>query len=183
MYYDFEHQILLGTILGGSSLVRPPKGRNYYLSMQSKNSQWLQWKADYMPHYFNDYKMRLYGSTYRCNSICCRKLTDLYGLLYKDNERNITMSILDILQDTGLAIWFLDGGSKTGRGKRNAYLNTTRFGYEGTKIIRQYFNEVNMNCEINRDKKRWKVLFTVEGTICFLKTIAHQFPNFMYNRL
>jgi hypothetical protein len=90
---------------------------------------------------------------------------------------------LDALQDTGLAVWFLDGGSKTGRGRKNAYINTTRFGREGTEIILQYFNEVDMACHINKDNRRWKVLFTVEGTVCLLKTIAHRFPNFMYHRL
>lgn len=183
MYYDFEHQVLLGTILGGSSLVRPPKGRNYYVSMRSNNERWLQWKADSMPRYFKNQKMRLYGQTHRCNSSCCEELTELYSTLYSGNERRITMQILDVLQDTGLAVWFLDGGSKTGRGRKNAYLNTTRFGYEGTQIVQQYFTEVEMDCTINRDKDRWKILFTVEGTVCLLKTIAHRFPNFMYDRL
>jgi hypothetical protein len=93
------------------------------------------------------------------------------------------MQILDILQDTGLAVWFLDGGSKTGRSKKNAYINTTKFGKEGTKIILQYFNEVAMTCHMNKDNNRYKVLFTVKGTMCLLKTIAHRFPNFTYDRL
>ena len=93
------------------------------------------------------------------------------------------MEILDSLHDISIAIWFLESGSKTGRDKKNAYINTTKFGETGTKTILQYFNEVGMECNINRDGKRWKVLFSVNGTIHFLKTIAHRFPNFMYARL
>ena len=36
--------VLIGTILGGSSLAKPPRGKNYYLSMRSQNKQWLQYK-------------------------------------------------------------------------------------------------------------------------------------------
>lgn len=183
MQYDFEHQILIGTILGGSSLVKPPKGKNYYLSMRSKNERWLMYKMAEMPSFFRDQKVRLYNGTYRANSSCLPGLTEIRDGLYDGNKRKISMAILDSLRDIALAIWFLDGGSKTGRGRKNAYINTTKFGMDGTKIVLQYFNEVGMPCNTNKDGERLKVLFTVEGTIILFKTIAHRFPVFMYNRL
>ena len=93
------------------------------------------------------------------------------------------MNVLDSLMDIALAIWFLDGGSKTGRNRKNAYINTTKFGEEGTKVIHRYFNELDMACNVNTDGKRKKVVFTVDGTEKFFKVIAHRFPAFMYDRL
>lgn len=183
MLYDFEHQVLVGTILGGSSLVKPPKGKNYYLSMRSKNDMWLKYKMAQMPSFFKKPNLHLYGSTHRCNSSCCPTLTEIHDFLYDGSKRQISMRVLDSLRDIALAVWFLDGGSKTGRGRKNAYINTTKFGEDGTKVVLRYFNEVGMSCNINRDGSRLKVLFTVDGTVSLFKVIAHQFPTFMYNRL
>lgn len=183
MQYNFQNQVLLGTILGGSSLVKPPKGKNYYLSMRSKDEKWLQYKMAEMFSYFRKPKLHLYNNTYRANSSCSLKLTEIQSLLYTGNKRTVDMDMLNILRDIGIAVWFLDGGSKTGRGRKNAYINTTKFGEDGTKVVLQYFNEVGMACRINRDGNRLKILFTVDGTTVLFKTIAHRFPRFMYHRL
>ena len=183
MLYTFEHQVLIGTILGGSSLIKPPRGKNYYLSMRNKNETWLRYKMAEMPTYFKNPTLNFYSGTYRCNSSCNESLTNLRDYLYEGNKRTIKMDVLDSLKDIALAIWFLDGGSKTGRDRKNAYINTTKFGEAGTKIVLQYFNEIGMSCNINRDTNRFKILFTVDGTTTFLKTIAHRFPVFMYDRL
>lgn len=183
MIYDWEHQVLVGTILGGSSLAKPPRGKNYYLSMRNQNEMWLQYKMAELKTYFKKPVVHHYSGTCRCNSSCSETLTELKDILYDGKERKVTMQILDSLRDIALAIWFLDGGSKTGRGRKNAYLNTTRFGEEGTNIVLNYFNSLGMTCNVNRDADRFKVLFTVDGTVVFLKTIAHRFPVFMYDRL
>lgn len=183
MTQNFQSQVLMGTVLGGSSLLKPPKGINYYISMRSQNDKWLFYKMAEMPDYFTESKIHKYGNTFRCNSCCSSKITDLYEELYEDNKRKIKMSLLDPLTDTGIAIWFLDSGGKTGRGKKNAYINTTKFGQEGSKIVMQYFNELGMQCKINHDGNRLKVLFSVSGTNCLFKIIAHRFPTFMYHRV
>lgn len=183
MLYDFQHQILIGTILGGSSLVKPPKGKNYYLSMRGKNENWLKYKMEEMPDYFSNVSLHKYANTFRCNSTCSPVLTEIKDVLYESNKRKISMPVLDSLKDIALAVWYLDGGSKTGRGRKNAYINTTKFGEEGTKTIIQYFNEVDIPCNVNRDGKRIKVLFGVESTNTFFKIIAHHCPIYMEDRL
>ena len=136
-----------------------------------------------MESYFAEPKLHQYGKTYRCNSCCIEAITKFREELYEDGKRKIKMSILDRLTDTGIAVWFLDSGGKTGRSKKNAYINTTKFGEDGSKIVMQYFQEIGMPCNINRDGSRFKVLFSVDGTDILLKTIAHRFPTFMYDRI
>ena len=151
--------------------------------MRSKNDLWLQYKMQELHAYYGGKVVHQYGNTFRANSICSPRLTELQNELYEEGERNIRMEVLDSLRDIALAVWFLDGGNKTGRNKKNAYLNTTKFGAEGTDVILQYFNEVGLPCSINKDGDRLKVLFTVDGTQAFFKIIAHRFPTFMYYRL
>lgn len=178
-----QDQVLIGTILGGSSLVKPPNGINYYLSMRSQNESWLRYKMAEMPDLFEKPKLNWYNNTFRCNSTCSEKLTIYHQEMYDGNRRKVTMELLDKLKDIGIAIWFLESGSKTGRNHKNAYINTTKFGEDGTQIIHQYFNEVDLNCNINHDGKRIKILFTVNGTIDLLKIIAYKFPSFMLHRI
>jgi hypothetical protein len=183
MQLNFQHQVLIGTILGGSSLVKPPKGKNYYLSMRSKNEKWLRYKMAELHTYYEGKDLHQYGNTYRANSMCSPHLTELQSELYQGNGRQIEMRTLDLLRDIALAIWYLDGGGKTGRGRKNAYLNTTKLGEEGTEVALKYFNEIGVPCRINHDGNRLKLLFTVDGTQTFFKIIAHRFPQFMYSRL
>lgn len=161
----------------------PPKGKNYYLSMRNKNSDWLKYKMQLMPNYFPTQTLHQYGITYRCNSRCCPELTELHQIMYHDGGRVINMEILDSLKDIALAIWYLDGGSRTGRDKKNAYINTTKFGPKGTELICRFFNEVDLECNINHDGERLKVLFSVQGTRSLFHVIAHHFPKFMEDRL
>ena len=178
-----QDQVLIGTVLCGSSLVRPPKGVNYYLSMRSQDETWLKYKMEEMPDLFKDAKLHCYGNTFRCNSRCSEVVTAFHEELYEDNKRRVTMDLLNRLMDIGIAIWYLESGSKTGRGRKNAYINTTKFGEDGTKLVHQYFNEVDMPCNINRDGTRLKVLFTIEGTTSLFTTIGHRVPHFMVHRL
>lgn len=177
---DWQKQIIIGSILGGSSLVKQPKGINYYLSMRSKNDLWLKYKMEELKGCFKNKDLKQDRSTYRCNSICSEAFTELYGLLYKDGKRNIKFDIMDMLKDIGFAVWFLEGGSLTGRNKKNAYFNTTKYGKEGTEIIREYFNDIlQIYCNINWNKKRMRVVCTVDGTEKLLGIISHRFPEYM----
>ena len=181
---DRQEQIAIGTVLGGSSLVRPPKGANFYLSMRSQQCNWLQWKMLELPRFFKNPTLHQYGKTYRCNSNCCHQLTNLYEHLYDENDKRIIREqTLESMCDIGWAVWFLDGGGKTGRGKKNAYLNVTKFGDEGAEIAKTYFDSLDVPCEIHKNGNRRRLLFTVRGTLRFLATVAGCFPEFMFCRL
>lgn len=179
MLYDYEHQILIGTILGGSSLVKPQRGTNYHLSMRSKNHNWLRYKMAEMPTYFLDCMATRHGNTTRCHSKSSPHLTVLHGRLYDRQERRVTMGILDSLHDIALAVWFLDGGGKSGRQRKNAYFNISQYDEGSITTIVQYFNEIGISCRLTGRK----IFCTVEGTKVLVKTIAHRVPTFMLSRL
>jgi hypothetical protein len=186
--FSWQDQILIGTVLSGSSIVKPPEGKNCYLSMRDKNSKWLQYKMEAMTNYFKSPKIHRYGNSFRCNSVCCPRLTELRKALYRDNERFISHEILDPMQSIGLSIWYIDGGGKTGRGRKNVYLNTTKFGEEGSKIICEYFQAIFSpkwgGCSINRNgDNRWRVLLDVKASLKFLSIIASDLPTFMLHKM
>ena len=138
-----------------------------------------------LPTLFKTLRLYKSGNTHRCYSCCDYHLTDLRSKIYQGSSRYITLKLLDDLRlrDTSLAIWFLESGGKTGRGHKNAYLNTTIYGQEGSEAVCDYFNIIGCECHVNRNKDRRRVVFTIKGTETLFKYTANLFPTFMYHRL
>ena len=181
---DLQEQVVIGTVLGGSSLTKQIRGKNYYLSMRSKDDVWLQYKIAELEAYFNTSVLAKQENTYRCNSICSEEFTTLYNLLYEEGVRHVTEELLNKIHPMGLAIWFLEGGGWAGRNKKNAYINTTMLGRDGTKFVQKYLNDIcQISCNINKNGTRRKVLFTIEGTAKLFSTVGYQFPPFYLNRI
>lgn len=181
---DLQQQVVIGAVLGGSSITKQPRGKNYYLSMRSKDSVWLQYKIAELHNYFYSASLAQQNNTYRCNSICSTEFTKLYEMLYRKNLRYVSEDILNKVQDMALAIWFIEGGGWAGRNRKNAYLNTTLLGKEGTETVQKYLNDIcDIPCNVNKNKQRRKVLFTVKGTAKLIAVIGHRFPPFYVERI
>jgi hypothetical protein len=176
---DWQKNIIIGTVLGGSSLVKVKGGTNHFLSMRNQRIDWLKYKTEELGDLFGD-KILQDGKTFRCQSKCSAELSTIYDQFYRDGKRYICEANLDVLMDIGMAIWFLDGGSTTGRNNKNAYFSTSRFGEDGSEIIRSYFSDIcDMQCSIQKNSGRLRVLFSVTGTESLFSTIAHRFPTWM----
>lgn len=181
---DSERQIIWGSLLGGASLIKPKLGKNYYLAFRSSNADWIEYKIQELKDFFWELKGTKQGNTYRCQTIALPYFTELRKVFFQENKRKIDIDILSLLTAEGIAVWFLDGGGKTGRGNQNAYLNTTLFGEQGTQIIQNFFNEIiEIPCQINKNKERRRIVFSLEGTLELFKIIAGEFPTFMEYRL
>lgn len=183
MLTAFQRQIVIGTVLGGSSLVKPPKGVNYYLSMRSTDEKWLRYKMAELSQLFLNQTLYRCGNTFRANSVCSESLTELHAALYDGRKRQVTSTILDPLRDIGIMIWYLEGGGKTGRNRKNAYLNVTKFGESGAAIIKQYFEAVELSCAINHNRNRLRILFSVQGTEGLIRIIGHLIPTYMQHKI
>lgn len=179
-----KRQIIIGTVLGGSSLIRRGNNRFHHLAMASQESLWLEYKMQELCHIFPKHSLQLDKKTYRCVSITDEELTDIHELMFRNGKRCITTDLLDSILDITLAMWYLDGGGKTGRNKKNAYLNTTRFGVEGTNLIAGYFSDMlGWECSVSNMSTRSRIVFSVESTCALFKTITHLFPKFMHHRI
>lgn len=179
---DIQEQVIIGTVLGGSSLVKQARGRNYHLAMRSRDELWLKYKIKELEGFFTSGDLAKQNRTYRCNTSCSPELTQMYHRLYRDGKRYASEELLNNLRDIGLAIWFLEGGGWAGRNCKNAYLNTTMLG-DSTELILTYFNNMEIKCSLNKTKNRQKVLFSVKGTEKLLRVIAPKFPPFICDRL
>lgn len=177
---DWQKQIVMGTILGGSSLVKPKKGRNCYLFMRSKNKEWLTYKSQELKRFSSQRPFTEEGNTLRWHSNCFPIFNEFRELFYKDDNKIVTMDILDQLRDIGLATWFGDCGKIK---KTYAFLNTHKFEESGSILIVKYFNEVGIESKIATERGNYRVAFTKAGSEKFIATIGDNLPEFMYKKL
>jgi len=171
----------MGTVLGGSSIVKPAKGKNCYLFMRSKNKEWLIYKTDELTGLSSQRPFNVEGNTLRWHSSCYPIFNEFYDLFYKNKKKNVTMQILDKLRDIGLATWYGDVGKLK---KNKITLNTHKFGLKGTKIIAQFLTEVGIGeSEITKERNSYRLVLPEQTTNKFLPIIADRLPEFMYNKI
>ena len=177
---DWQNQIILGTILGGSTIVKPPKGLNCYLFMRSSHSEWLKYKAAELIDFASQQPMTQDGNTLRWHSNCYPVFNEYRDLFYKGSDKTIPMSILDGLKDLSLAVWYGDCGRIR---KGCVVINTCKFRENGTKTIARYFNEIGIEAETFLERGNYRVRLSKTGTEKFLMIVGHRLPAFMYEKL
>lgn len=109
---------------------------------------------------------------YHAHSISHNDLTNIYGLFYRNKQRIVTMSTLDILTLNSFLIWYLDDGFVAYK-NRSAGLCTNRYSLPDVKTIQQWLwqkygltSKIRENNKIYNDiRKTYYILrFPVEDT-------------------
>ncbi len=176
---SWEDQIICGSLLGSGYI---PRVYPLYLSMSAcKNQEWVQYKGLQLQLLQATTPFTESKQTIKWRSISGDFWQSYIDEFYLDNKKYIKMDTLDRLRAVALAIWFGDKGFWYS--KKRVGLRTTAFG-ESNEVIAQYFNEVNMTCDIKVDSYGGKrIVFDQEGTKIFLATVVHRLPNFMCEKL
>jgi hypothetical protein len=130
----WQRQIILGTVLGGSSIVKPKGGRNSYLSMRGKDAYWLEYKSQELKNLASPTPFLIENENkyFRWHSLCYPEFNEFHTMFYAEGKKHVNMDIMNELRDIGLATWFLDGGKVE---KKTIVFNTNVFREEGTKLI------------------------------------------------
>lgn len=174
-YSNWQEQIIRGTILGGSSIIKPVNGRNCYLIMRSSNEGWLNYKALELKKFCNNQNcISRYKDIFIWRSSCYPIFNDYYKLFYKDGEKMISMESLNPLRDIGLAIWFVDSGVIN---DKKVTFNLAKYGENNVLVVKKYFNLLGFDIE-----KGKKLILTEESSNKFLKITAHCLPKFVINQ-
>ena len=172
-----ELQVLAGTILGGSSIVKPNRGRNCYLSMRSKDTLWLKWKATELEKFasvdpFTEDK----NGTMRWHSLCYPIFNDFRDDFYNDKDKILKLENIEGLVDIGLMTWWCD----TGKIKdERAIFNTHIWGEEGSHVVSKYFELLDWESEVYRERKSFRVRLSKDSTKKLFSVIQPHMPHFM----
>ena len=178
---EAQKQILYGTILGGSSIIRPNNGKNYYLAMRGSNKIWLNYKIEELKCFFkiDENTIKKDKNTYRCYSVAYPVFHEVQKLFYKNNSKIIQKETLEILTENAWMVWFVDAGRKD---RKKCYLRTHKFGEEGSKIIANYFTSLDCDCKNQKNRGRNEIVFSEKGSVELLNIIKDCLPDFINTR-
>jgi hypothetical protein len=166
--------IIIGTILGGSSIVMPQKGKNCYLSMRSKNLNWLNFKSKELSNLATKEPITT-EKTYRWHSVCYPLFNEFHEMFYKNKKRILNINTLNLLQDLSIAVWFKDCGILN---KNNTItFNTHIWGKSGSEVICEYFNSLEWKSNIFTERKNYRVKIDEEASKEILKMYSNLEEN------
>lgn len=170
-----ERDIIKGTVLGGSSIIKPSGGKNCYLSMRSKDGQWLDFKAHELNGLSSQEPVTI-EKTNRWHSLCYPIFNDIRSLFWDKKERKISDKAFEGISFVSYMIWFGDAGIyKNGI----VVLNTHVWGEEGTNKIVKHLNSVNYNASVFLERKNFRVKLSNESSFNFMRSISVFFPHFL----
>ena len=165
-----QNKIIIGTILGGSSIVNPSKGRHCYLAMRSRNKKWIEHKASELFSLSSDNPFTLSKHTNRWQSLCYPIFDEYRNMFYKNNIRHIKAITLDTMYDLSIAIWYMDSGKYH---NNEIILNTHIWGEKGTNTIEKFFRiGLNYSTRITTDRGRFRIIIDADSSKDFFKIIA-----------
>lgn len=172
-------QLILGSLFGDASLSTPrSETQNVYLEESHCIAQreYLLWKKGLFERYgvpcsYNERELfhKPTGKTLQRCTLATKSLPlfkQVRKQFYTKGEKLVQRTLLNKLDEFGLAIWFMDDGHlsvyanrESGAGHRNAYLHTESYGVAGNKIIQKWFSErFGVNARLWKDNKGYWLL-------------------------
>jgi len=176
-----EKQLVLGSLLGNSSIIQPKKSKNPHFQMResiAKEGKWIRCKAYELQRFSRPKSFVQDKDSYRWNSISDPCWKEFLNLCYKDGIKTVSMEWLDQLQDYGIACWFMDKGALQ---KNMAYIRISRLSDESVKTIHDYFQIIDVAGEIKNFGGSKIISFKEQNLLKFMKLIGHRLP--LYYRM
>lgn len=148
-YTKKQMSFIIGMWLGDGYITKHGRGNSFLGCQHSKNQkEYLEYKKQRLEELgFKISKTydvsNNYGDAYRFEMRNPELLNQLRSVLYPKNNKTVKRKWLNYLNAESLAIWFMDDGSLTKRGK-SAYasLHTNSFNKKEHDIIIRYFKQV-----------------------------------------
>ena len=188
-----EEQVIIGGLLGDLScrITHTSKRARLEGGHCLKQKEYMLWKISLMQKLM--FKIRISKTgTYLYQSRCFEILNKYFNLFYQNGSKSVNKNILNLLNDFGLLIWYLDDGSYHKRNKM-CYLYTNGFSCKEQDIIKGWFTEkydiTPKICRITDSKRHpgkcwYHLYFNVSDTKKLL-TLFRKFeiPNCMKYKL
>ena len=136
-----EEQLVVGGLLGDLScrITHTSKCARLEGGHSLKQKEYMLWKINLMHRLM--FKIRgTEINTYLYQSKSFKALNKYYNLFYRKGFKSITKEILDLLNDFGLFVWYLDDGSYHKRDKTSS-LHTNGFSFEEQILIKEWFQQ------------------------------------------
>lgn len=170
-----EKQVVLGSLLGTSSLVFPKRGKHGYLQMRETKSdgRWLLCKAEEVKKLARRTPFVEDTHSIRWVSVASPIWEEFREICYVNGRKEVAMPWLDLLTDFGWAVWYMDKGMYF---RNRIYLRVGRLGVNAAKIVSEYFRSLDIDC---KTLARNRVVMTEASSKEFIRMIGPCLPKYV----
>ncbi len=179
-----QHDLIIGSTMGDANIRNRGKNCLFRVGHSRKQKKYLEWKYNILNEFiFREYNLSIRKfenykvETFNFETFCHPIFNFYYKLFYKKNNKKITKTILNQLNERSLAIWICDDGSYCNK-QGNITLCTNSFSLEEHKLIKNYFNKKwKLDPTIGfRDKKYYYLRFKKDDSIKLISIIKNFIP-------
>lgn len=191
-----QMSLIIGSILGDGYITKyKEKKYNSQLTIEHSEKQldYLKWKRQlFIDFGFKVSKIynvsRAYPS-FRFNVILGEDGNILRHQLYPNGNKTITRHHLNYLDELGLAIWFMDDGTKQVSWKKDGscscralHISTHNFTYKEQELMVKYLKIIwNVEVKIYKDRKKFRLNINATNAKIFINIIKpHIHPTMKY---
>lgn len=178
-----EEQVVIGSILGDSTIRRAFKGKYagaiITCAHSIKQEDYLLYKAEKLKRLEvhtnkrSQYDKRTHNTYYNItlNTKCHQVLNRYYDLYHKDGKKYLNSEALKDIEALGMAVWYMDDG--TAATHRGYYIATNGFQWEdvqeATEVI---YNKFSIKCKVVKSVTNQPMIY-----IGVLEGSAHKFEQ------
>ena len=162
---QIQKEMIIGSTLGDGSIICSGRRVNSYFKIAHCEAQkeYVIWKKKVLANFVNSINRmpdkRGNSVMYGFHTISHQELNPMRELFYENNKKVIKEEIKNYLSPLGLAVWYMDDGSK---GKSNCRISTDGFSLEENNklkdILKTNFNLFCKVCEYQRNNKKYYYL-------------------------
>lgn len=191
--------LIVGSLLGDASIPRKLMGTgNHYIDIthSEKQLEYLKYKVEIFKKYgfkvskiykrkvktYTEYSVHIYYEN------CPEILNTLRWWFYHLGKKYFTYNMIKRLTPLGIAIWFMDDGSRslhynkehTQIKSRELYISTYMSREEHHSLIK-YLNCLGVNCKEVRDRDKYRLSLNATNAKIFIPIIKPYFcPSMLY---
>lgn len=180
-----QKSLIIGTILGDGYLRIVPRRKNAFLEVNHSANQkdYVYWKYEILQSIVKSKPKERNGNGFRiaCRfyTQCLPEITKLFHYFYRDRKKIIPSDLL--IDNLGLAVWFMDDGSKSGG---SIYLNTQQFSLDNQqKLQLMLLNQFGIRSNLNKDKIYTRIRIITADARKFCDIIREYIPKSMEYKL
>ena len=197
--YNIGNSIIIGSLLGDGSIERSgTHGKGRWLFAEShteKQKEYIEWKARLIPDSRIELLNRSFGKVYRLRTKPDEIYLKLRNEWYPNGRKIIPKSLMNTMDETVLAVWYMDDGDKPGGRKmkyldgnsirNNARIATAGFSYKENLFLRRILHKrFGIQPEVKKDGEYYRLYFkskdrSFDGLMETIKKAKIELPNCM----
>lgn len=184
--------VLVGNLLGDGWGEKRLSASRFHIHMSSRNVDYLYWLHKFYSQkgYCSPERPRVltqvgkknrvyYSLKFRTYSFS--SLNWLYDEFYVNGVKRVPKCIGNLLDERALAIWFMDDGSKCGKG---VLICTDSFSLEDVKLLKQVVStNFKLKVTLRYHCNKWRLYFPSSEMPRFNQLIKHHMVPSMYYKL